>query len=142
MYTFLEQLYAGSLFTIMSVMRHKEPPKYIRDVFNQLSTVPKYIEELKKSAARSASMLSLSRAKAYVPDMDLSELAGGFPEFKTDGSESTSADYSSCLKETRVVASQIVEEVELKRYQAAYAEDNQRVTPPIFEPIDLDCRTP
>ena len=90
-----------------------------------------------KSAARSASILALGRAKAYMPEMDLPELTGGFPEFKTDGTEFSSADYSRCLKETRAVASQIVEELDLKRYQAAYTEDNQRVAPLIFEPIDL-----
>jgi hypothetical protein len=60
-YTFLEQLYAGSLFTIMIVMGHKEPPRVIRDVLKQLSTVPAQIEELKKSAARAGAMLSLSQ---------------------------------------------------------------------------------
>jgi hypothetical protein len=104
-YTFLEQPYAGSLFTIMSVMGHKEPPHFIRDVLKQLSTIPGQIEELKKSAARAGAMLSLSRAKAYVPDMDPSEMAGGFLEFNTDGSEFSSADYTRCMKETRVLAS-------------------------------------
>lgn len=114
-YTFLEQLYAGSLFTIMSVMGHKEPPRFIRDVLKQLSTMPGQIEELKKSAARAGAMISLSRVKAYVPDMDPSEMTGGFPEFNTDGSEFSSADYARCLKETRVLASQLVEELDLKR---------------------------
>jgi hypothetical protein len=115
-YTFLEQLYAGSLFTIMSVMGHKEPPRFIRDVLKQLSTIPSQIEELKKTAARAGAMLSLSRVKAYVPDMDPSEMVGGFPEFNSDGSEFSSADYTWCMKETRVLASQLVEELDLKRY--------------------------
>ena len=91
-YTFLEQLYAGSLFTIMSVMGHKELPRFIRYVLKQLSTIPGQIEELKKSAARADAMMSLSRAKAYVLDMDLSKMTGGFPEFNTDGSEFSSVD--------------------------------------------------
>jgi hypothetical protein len=136
-YTFLEQLYAGSLFTIMSVMGHKEPPRFIRDVLKQLSTVPAQIEELKRSAARSGAMLALSRAKAFMPDMDPSEMAGGFPEFNLDGSEFSTEDYTRCMKETRVLASQLVKELDFKRYQPAYNEDNVRVTPPSYTSIDL-----
>ena len=35
--------------------------------------------------------MSLSRAKAYVPDMDPFEMTSGFPEFNTDGSEFSAA---------------------------------------------------
>ena len=121
----------------MSVMGHKEPPRFIRDVLKQLSTIPGQIEELKKSAARAGAMLSLSRAKAYVLDMDPTEITSGFPEFNTDGSEFTTEEYTWCAKETRVLASQLVEELNLKKYQPVYNEENVCVTPPSYTPIDL-----
>lgn len=101
-------------------MGGNEPPQFIRDVLKQLSTIPKQIEELKRSAARMGAMMALSRAKAYVPDMDPFEMAGGFPEFNMDGSQFTSKDYARCMKETHVLASQLVEDLDLKKYQAAY----------------------
>ena len=35
------------------------------------------------------------------------------------------------------MASQLVEELDLKKYQPAYNEENVRVTPPSYTPIDL-----
>jgi hypothetical protein len=92
MYSFLEKLYAGSLFTIMAVIGGRDPPRFIKDVLKLLPTVPKQIEELKKSAARASGMTSLSRAKPYVPDMDPSKMTGGFPQFNDDGTEFSGAD--------------------------------------------------
>ena len=50
-YSLTEQLYAGSLCIIKAVMGDKDPAKFIRDVLRRLSTIPKQIEELKRSAA-------------------------------------------------------------------------------------------
>jgi hypothetical protein len=35
-YTFLEQLYAGSLYTIAAVMGGKEPPKFMKDMLKEV----------------------------------------------------------------------------------------------------------
>lgn len=99
--------------------------------------MPMQIEELKKSTARSAAMLSLSRAKAYVPDIELSELAGGFPEYNIDGSIFSAKDYTRLMKETRVIASNLVEELDLKRYQSAYDAAGGRINVPAFETVNL-----
>ena len=45
-------------------------------------------------------MESLSRAKEYVSDMELLEIAVGFPQYKDDGNEFSVADYAHCMKET------------------------------------------
>ena len=54
-------------------------------------------------------MISLSHAKAYLPEMDPSEMFGGSPEFNIDGSQFSATDYACCVKETHVLASQLVE---------------------------------
>lgn len=41
------------------------------------------------------------------------------------------------MKETHVLVSQLVEDLDMKKYQAAYDKENTRVDPPTFEPIDL-----
>ena len=136
-YTFLEQLYAGSLFTIKAVMGGKEPPQFIRDVLKQLPTIPKQLEEWKKSVARAGAIMSLSRDKDYLSEMDPSEMSGGFIEFNVDGSQVIAADYARCVKETRVLASQLVQDLDLNKYQPTYNEENARVKPPTIEPFDL-----
>ena len=82
-------------------------------------------------------MLSLSRALAYSSELDPAEMAGGFPEFKDDGSAFTDDDYARCVKASRVLASQLVAGMDLRSYQAAYDDNNKRVQPPTFEPVDL-----
>lgn len=109
----------------------------IKDVLEQLSTMPKQIQELKKSAAHSAAMLSLSRAKAYSADIDLAELAGGFPEYNTDDGVFSTKDYARLMKETRVIATKLTEELDLKRYQVGYDEDGNWINTSAFEPVNL-----
>ena len=42
----------------------------IQDTLNKLSVLPVRLEEVKKSAARGGALLALTRAKAWVPDLD------------------------------------------------------------------------
>lgn len=41
------------------------------------------------------------------------------------------------MKETRVLVSQLVQGLDLKKYRAAYNEENMGVDPPTFDPINL-----
>ena len=84
-YKFLEQLYVGGAYCVMAVKNTKAPPQYIMDMLKELSTVPQCIQELKKSASRQGSMYALSRAKAYLPEMELALLTDVFLEFNADG---------------------------------------------------------
>lgn len=136
-YMFVEQLYAGTLCTIRHVTGLKETPKLIKDVLNQLSTPPKQIDELKKSAARKTIMLALTRAKAYTDDIELAELSDGFLEFNTDGTVFSQEDYARLMKETRVIATKLTGELDLKRYQAAYDNGGNRITPAGYVPVSL-----
>lgn len=85
-YSLVEKLYAGSLRTLVAASNGKKPPWLIKDVLDQLSTMPKQIEELKMSAARVGAISLLSWAKAYQTELDPKEMAGGFPKYKDDGS--------------------------------------------------------
>ena len=106
-------------------------------MLKQLSTMPQWVTETRKSAARGGASMALARAKAYLPELDVELLKGGFPEFKLDGSTFSRADYAKCIAETRPLASLIAEEVDLSKYHPAYTTDNERVNAPKDEPSDL-----
>ena len=132
LYSLTEQLYAGSLFTIKAVMTERDVPKFMKGVLEVLSTIPKQIEELKRSAARSGAIYALSRALAYGEEFDPAKLAKGFPEFKNDGSEFTQEDYAACVKDAQILSTQLVSEMKLRNYQAAYGANHTRIPPPIL----------
>lgn len=96
-------------------------------MFIRLSTIPKQLDELKRSAARAGAIASLSRALAYSIDLDPNEMVGGFPELKDDGSSLTRTDLAHCIKVSRVLATKLASELDSKVYQAAYDDINSRV---------------
>ena len=49
-YSLMEQLYTGSMQTLKAVMGGKDLPHFIEDVLKKLSSIPKQVEELKRSA--------------------------------------------------------------------------------------------
>jgi hypothetical protein len=119
------------------MLTEKSIPKYMKGVIELFSTLPKQIEELKRSAARKGAMAALSRALAFAPELTAEEMMDGFPSKKDDGSEFTEADYAKCMKASRVLASTLVDELDLSTYQAAYSETSKRVRGPTFETRDL-----
>ena len=84
-YSLTKELYTRSMRTLKVVMDEKDLPKFIKDALKKLSTIPKQVEELKRSAAHSGARTLLRWAMAYSPELDLVEMAGGFPEYKDDG---------------------------------------------------------
>ena len=72
----------------------KEPVRLIKDVLTRLSTIPKQIEELKKSSARSGAITALSRAAVYDADLNPEALVGGFLELNDDGTPFSREDYA------------------------------------------------
>jgi hypothetical protein len=105
-------------------MEEKDLPKFIKDTLKKLSTIPTQVEELKRSSARPGATTTLSRAMAYSPELDLAEMAGGFLEYKDDGTPFSQADYERCVKESRLLVSQLVADMELQKYQPAYDSNN------------------
>ena len=76
-YCLTEKLYAGTLQTLVDVSVGKKPPPLMKTVLDHSSTVPKQVEELKLSAARSGAIAAFSRAKSYQLELDPIEMAGG-----------------------------------------------------------------
>ena len=81
-YTLREQLYTGAQRVICTAAHNKQPPTLIKDTLEKLSMLPPRIEELKKSAARAGALTTLTRAKAWLADLEPADLANGCPSVK------------------------------------------------------------
>ena len=92
--------------------------------------LPARFEELKRSAARAGALTALTRAKAWVPDLDPVDVAKGYPSLKEDGSEFGNDDLRAINREVRPLAFQLDEEADLSHYQASYDVHNKRVAAP------------
>ena len=79
-YTLIEQLYTGSQRVISADSYNKPTPTLIKDTLVGLSMTPVQIEEVKRSAARAGALLALTRAKAWISDLDPVDIAKGFPD--------------------------------------------------------------
>ena len=112
-YTLIEQLYTGAQRIICTASHNKPPPTLIKDTLERLSMLPARVEELKKAVARARALTALTRAKAWVPDLDPVDVAKGFPSLKEDGSEFGQEDLRAINREVRPLACQLAEEVDL-----------------------------
>ena len=99
--------------------------------------LPARIEELKRSAARAGALTTLTRAKAWVPDLDPTNVAKGYPSLKEDGSEFCTEDLRAINREVRPLACQLAEEADLSFYQVGYDTNNKRVAAPTPEAPNL-----
>src|SRR3954467_13670929 len=136
-YTLIEQLYTGAQRIISTISHNNLAPSLIQDTLKRLSMLPAWIEELKKSAARTGAINALIRAKAWMPDFDPVEAAQGYPSLKEDGSEFDEEDLRKIKRAVRPLACQLVEEADLSHYQAQYDDQNKRVAAPIPEVENL-----
>lgn len=103
----------------MAVKNLEQPPKRLKDMLNQLSTIARWVQEFGRSAARLGANLALARAKAYLPALDVGAVDGEFPEYKIDSSEFSHEDYVNCMMKTCQVSTVIVDKLDLARYQPA-----------------------
>lgn len=138
LYKFLEQLYVGGSYCVIAMKNTKARPRFIKDMLKELSMVPEWIKELKKSACRQGALTALARAKAYFPELVPAQIVSGFPEFNVDGTPFEQKDFLHCIKENRVAATQLAEEAELKKFQATYTEAGKCVGPPTPQPFELN----
>ena len=74
----------------------------------------------------------LSRAKAWLPELDPADIAIGYPSLKEDGAPFEQEDFAACVKAIRPVATVIAEEADLSKYQAGYDEENRRIPTPQY----------
>ena len=86
------------------------------DVLKKLSVFPARFQEIKRSCVRAGALTALSRSKAWVPELDLADVAKGYPSFKEDGSPFDQEDFAACVKEIRPHATIIAEETNLTKY--------------------------
>ena len=133
----VEQLYTGAQRTIAAISPSKQTPSLLSNVLRSLSVLPARIEENKRSAARVGALTALSRVKAWQSKLDPAELATGCHSFKEDESPFDKKDFAACVKAVRPLASLLVEETDLSKYQAAYTAENQKMPMPAYKVADL-----
>ena len=136
-YTFLEQLYTGAQRVICAASYNKPAPTLIKDTLAKLSMTPAQIEEVKRSAARAGALTTLTRAKAWIADLDLEAIAKGYPGEQEDGSEFHTEALKALTKEMHPLASQLAEEVDLSVHRSSYDADNKRVDAAVKEVQNL-----
>ena len=84
-YTLVEQLYTGAQRVLASISPSSQAPTMLIDVLKKLYVLHARFDEMKRSSARPDAVTALSRAKAWVPELDPSEVATGYPSLKQDG---------------------------------------------------------
>ena len=136
-YTLVEQLYTGTQRALATISPTNQAPTLLSDVLKKLSVLPARIDEMKRSSARAGAVTALSRAKAWLAELDPAEIATGYPSLKEDGTPFDKKDFAACVKEIRPLASLIANEMDLSRYQPAYDMENQKMPTPAYKVMDL-----
>ena len=106
-YTLMEQLYSGSQRAICTAAYNKPPPSLIKETIEKLAMLLAQINELKRSAARSGALTVLIRAKAWIPDLEPTDIIKGYPGVKEDGSDFNNGDLRRLTKVMRPIASKL-----------------------------------
>ncbi|XBI54809.1 hypothetical protein VPH35_036746 [Triticum aestivum] len=136
-YTLVEQLYTGSQRALAVVALSNEVPTHLAEVLRRLAVLPQRIQELRRASARSGAIAALSRAKAFLPELDPADIALGYPSLKEDGSAFDQKDFAACVKAVRPVATIIGNDTDLTKYQPGYNTENQRIPTPRYEALSL-----
>ena len=89
------------------------------------------------ASARAGAIAALSRAKAFLPELDPADIALGYPSLKEDGSAFDQKDFAACVKAVRPVATIIGNDTDLTKYQPGYNAENQRIPTPRYEALNL-----
>ena len=92
---------------------------------------------MKRSAARAGALLALTRAKAWMADLDPVDIAKGFPGEQENGAEFDNEALKVLTKEMRPLASQLAEEANLTIHRSFYDANNQRIDTAVKEVQNL-----
>ena len=136
-YTLVEQLYSGSQHALAVVALSNTPPCLLQDVLKHLAVLPQRIKDLRQASTRAGAMAALSRAKAWVPELDLADLTLGYPSLKKDGSVFDDQDFTACVKVVRPLATLIGNDTDLTKYSPGYDNENQRIPNIPYDQISL-----
>ena len=130
MYTLVEQLYTGSQRALAVVALSNEVPTHLADVLRRLAVLPQRFQELRRASARAGAIAALSRAKAFLSELDPADIALGYPSLKEDGTPFDQKDFAACVESVRPVATLIGNDTDLTKYQPGYDAENQRIPTP------------
>ena len=70
------------------------------------------MDEMKRSSARAGAVTALSRAKAWLPELDPAEVATRYPRLKEDDTLFDQKDFTACVKEIHPLDSLIADETD------------------------------
>ena len=84
-YTLVKQLYTGAQHALVALSPTNQAPTLLIDVLKKLSVLPARMDEMKRLSARAGVVTALSWAKAWVTELDPSQVATGYPSLKEDG---------------------------------------------------------
>ena len=82
---------------------------------------------MNRSAARAGALLALTRAKAWIADLDPVDLAKGFPSTQENGADFDDASLKRVTREMRPLTSQLAEDANLTVHRSFYDANNKRV---------------
>ena len=136
-YTLIEQLYTGAQRVIYTASYNKPPPILIKETLAKLSMTPAQLEEVKRSAARAGALSALTRAKAWISDLDPEDIGNGYPSQKEDDSDFDNEALKALTKEMRPLASKLAEETDLSFHPSIYDADNKRIDASVHEVQNL-----
>ena len=136
-YTLVEQLYTGSQRALAVVALYNDVPYLLQDVLKRLAMLPQRVQELRRASARAGAIAALSRAKAWIPELDPSDIALGNPSLKEDGTLFDEADFTACVKDIHPVATLIRNDTDVTKYQPGYDKENRRIPTPHYHEVSL-----
>ena len=136
-YTLVEQLHTGSQRALAVVALSNTPPCLLQDVLKHLAVLPQRIKDLRQASARAGAVAALSRAKAWVPELDLADLTLGYPSLKEDGSAFDDQDFTACVKVIRPLATLIGNDTDLTKYSPGYDSENRRIPNVLYDQVSL-----
>ena len=136
-YTLVEQLYTGTQWALAAISPANQGSNRLSDVLKKLSILPARFQEVKRSCARARALTALSRSKAWVPDLDLVDVARGYPTVKEDGSLFEQDDFIACVSGIRPQATVLGDETNIDKYQPGFDLENKKMATPSYKVTDF-----
>ena len=136
-YTLVEQLYSGSQRALAVVALSTPHPRLLQDVLKSLAFLPQWIQDLRRASSRVGAVAALSRAKAWLLELDPADLALGYPSLKEDGTAFDDHDFTACVKAIRPVATLIGNDTDLTKYYSGYDSENRRIPNVPYDEVSL-----
>ena len=133
----MEQLYTGAQWALAIISPANQGPNLLSDVLKKLSILPARFQEVKLSCARAGALTALSRSKVWVPELDPTDVAKGYPSFKEDGTPLDQEDFAAYVKGIRPHATILGDETNVDKYQPGVDAENKKMATPSYKVIDL-----